>query len=108
MVTLESWLDADENRELCNSAGDIAFDAIKGYYDARDLPAPATNVECQSRAAGIAFARRKGWTYPAVDRNDPAGELAKIVLNELGFQVRSGSIGFDATVCPINATSPVL
>jgi len=99
-MTLESWLEADENRELCNMAGDIAWDAVAGYHEARDIAVPVTAMQCKEMAADIAFDGRSGWTYRAADDNDPAGEIAKGVLAKLGFRVATGSIGFDATLAP--------
>lgn len=102
-MTLESWLDADENRDLCIMAGDIAYDALRGYFDARDRPVPMTASECRDAAADIAYAGRRGWSYQAIDANDPAGEIALKVLSRAGFQLRSGVIGFDATIQPVAA-----
>lgn len=97
-ISLASWLEADSNRELCNMAGDIAYDAIAAYYDARDLPRPITSAEAKSLAADVAFAGRRGWEYAATDTNDPVGEIAKTVLAKLGYSVRAGTIGYDAII----------
>lgn len=98
MVTLMQWLAADDNQELCDIAGDIAYDAIAGYFDARDLPRPVTAIQCKDLAAEIAYADRDGWEYPAADKNDPTGEIAKKVLAKHGFRIRAGVIGFDAVL----------
>lgn len=103
MTTLTQWLEAEDNAELCNSAGDLAFDAISGYFNARDQAVPVTSETCRSDAEEIAYARRKGWRYAAYDTGDPAGEIACLVLAKHGFAVRSGSIGFDATIKPVDA-----
>lgn len=102
-MTLESWLEADANQELCDIAGGIAYDALRGYHDARDLAPPVDMIRCRQIAADIAFAGRRGWEYAAADSNDPAGEIAKKLLAQVGFQIRSGNIGFDATIQPIAA-----
>lgn len=100
-ISQESWLDAEKNRELCIIAGDIAIDALRGYYDARDIRCPNTAIECHRIAMDEAYKGRRGWEYDAADKNDPAGEIAIKVLSTLGFELRSGSIGFDATIKPI-------
>lgn len=101
MTTINSWLEASkENQELVDIAGDIAFDAIAGYYDARDLPHPTTAAQCKAMAAEIAFAGRKGWGYEAADKNDPAGEVAKAVIAKHGLRISFGNIGFDAILTP--------
>lgn len=92
MISLQSWLEANKNQELCDMAADIAFDAIKGYWDARDMPATITNDECKARAEKIAFARRRGWDFEG-DANDPAGDIARAILADVGFRVASGSKG---------------
>lgn len=82
-------------------AGDLAIDALRGYFDARDMPCPHDAEACKKIAADEAYRARRGWEYAAVDANDPAGEIAIKVLAKLGFQKRSGNIGFDATIQPI-------
>ena len=100
-MTLEQWLDANDNRETCNMAGDLAFDAIAGYHGARDLANEVTAETCRERAADLAFAGRKGWDFGTTDPNDPAGEIARAVLDALGWRVASGSIGFDAVLAKL-------
>ena len=99
-MQIETWLDAEGNRDLCNIAGDLAHDTLAAYHDARDIPTPRSATECQQIAANIAFRARRGWEYAAQDDNDPAGEIAWKVLADLGFERRSGNIGFDATIIP--------
>lgn len=101
-ITQASWLDADRNQELCDIAGDIAYDAVCGYFDARDMACPHSADACKRIAADEAYKGRRGWEYAAADQNDPAGDLALKVLASLGFKRRSGSIGYDATIQPIN------
>lgn len=100
-ISQVQWLDADDNQQLCNDAGYVAHDALRGHFDARDLVCPVTREVCKSQAEDIAFAGRRGWYYAAADENDPAGEIAKKVLAANGFCLRSGIIGFDATIAPI-------
>jgi hypothetical protein len=97
-MMISTWLAANANQELCDIAGDMAYDALAGYYAARDLYCPISVQDCKDAAAGIAFLARDGWDYPADDKNDPTGEIAKIVLARLGFQVRAGTIGYDAVL----------
>lgn len=96
-MTLQSWLDANDNRDLVNTAGDLAADALASYYGARDLPVPASVDVLRDEAASIAFAGRDGWSYAARDENDPAGEIALAVLARRNLTLRTGSIGYDAT-----------
>lgn len=100
MVTRENWLEANDNADLCNIAGDIAADAMRSYCEARDAACTLTDQAARDMAAEIAFAYRRGWDFDTSDPNDPAGDLAKRVLAKLGYCVRSGSIGFDATLQP--------
>lgn len=100
-ISQESWLDADENRDLCIIAGDLAVDALRGYFDARGIPCPHSAIECHRLAMDEAYKGRRGWEYDAADKNDPEGEIAIKVLAILGFEIRSGGIGFDATIKPI-------
>lgn len=97
-ISQANWLDADDNRDLCDMAGDMAYDAIRGYCDARDVCSPVDANRCRQIAADEAYKGRRGWEYAAADANDPVGEIAWKVIDKLGFERRSGSIGFDATI----------
>jgi hypothetical protein len=99
-ISQANWLEADDNQSLCDMAGDIAYDALRGYFDARDQASPADAARCKQMAADEGYKGRRGWDYAAADANDPAGEIAWKVLGKLGFERRSGSIGFDATIQP--------
>lgn len=100
-ITQAAWLEASDNGELVSMAGDIAWDAIAGYWDARDMPRASSAARCKEIAADEAYKARRGWEYAAADVNDPAGDLAKRVLATLGFRICAGTIGFDAVVSPI-------
>jgi len=97
-MTREQWLDASDNRELCTTAGDLAWDALAGYHGARDQAVPHTADALQEMAADYAFSKRCGSIYTALD--DPAGEIAREVLRTIGYFIRAGSIGFDAILAP--------
>lgn len=99
-ISQASWLDANDNAELVTMAADLALDALAAYYSARDLTNTVDVKRCREVAADEAYKGRRGWEYAAADENDPAGELAWKVLGVLGFERRSGDIGFDATIQP--------
>jgi len=99
-MTFESWIEVRENRELCDMAGDIAADALAGYFEARDAVPPMDSMQARNVAAEIAYAHRRGWEFDTSEPDDPAGDLAKRVLASVRYRVRSGHIGFDAILQP--------
>jgi hypothetical protein len=101
-ITHAQWLNANDNQDLCNVAGDLAFDALAAYFDARDQAREHTASQCKDLAEDEGYKARKGWEYGSRDDSDPAGDLAKRVLERLGYRVRSGSIGYDATLTKID------
>ncbi len=97
-MSIAKWLDANDNEATVQIAADIAEDAIRGYATARDIAMPKDRTWIRDQAETIGYALRNG-----VDANDPAGQIAREIIKEAGFQVTSGTIGFDALISPVAA-----
>ena len=93
-MRLSKWRDCNDNEEIANCAGEMAWGAICSWAQARDVKPPTTADACRELAADICV--EDGGRI--VSDNDPAGDVAREVLSRNGYRVVSGHIGFDETI----------
>jgi 8-oxo-dGTP pyrophosphatase MutT (NUDIX family) len=81
------WLDADRNSELVQVAADMAWGALKGYYQARDSAPPHTHAGLREISEEIGFDLRD------THLKDRAGAIAVETLRRAGYTLEFGDIG---------------